>query len=81
MPRQATTMGTQKIPAEINSKLRGLAHDLSNSIETIMQAGYLLSQSQLDETTRKWASLIDTAARDAARINREIRDILRSQAE
>jgi signal transduction histidine kinase len=80
MPRQPT-MGTDKIPAEINSKLRALAHDLSNSIETIMQAGYLLSQSQLDETTRKWAGLIDTAARDAARINREIRDILRSQAE
>jgi len=80
MPPQ-DTMGTQKIPAEINSKLRSLAHDLSNSIETIMQAGYLLGQSQLDETTRKWAGLIDTAARDAARINREIRDILRSQAE
>ena len=80
MPRQAT-MGTQKIPAEINSKLRALAHDLSNSIETIMQAGYLLSQSQLDENTRKWAGLIDTAARDAARINREIRDILRTQSD
>ncbi|MBV9609712.1 MAG: hypothetical protein JO187_09155 [Acidobacteria bacterium] len=80
MPRQVT-MGTEKIPAEINTKLRALAHDLSNSIETIMQAGYLLGQSQLDETAKKWAGLIDTAARDAARINREIRDILRSQAE
>ncbi|MBV9086552.1 MAG: hypothetical protein JOY79_03635, partial [Acidobacteriaceae bacterium] len=56
MPRQVT-MGTEKIPAEINTKLRALAHDLSNSIETIMQAGYLLGQSQLDETTRKWAGL------------------------
>ncbi|MGZ5140364.1 MAG: hypothetical protein ACXWCX_21420 [Burkholderiales bacterium] len=80
MPRQAT-MGNQKIPADINTKLRALAHDLSNSIETIMQAGYLLGQSQLDETTRKWAGLIDTAVRDAARINREIRDILRTQVE
>ncbi len=74
-------MESQKIPADVILRLRTLAHDLSNSIETIMQAGYLLSQSQLDEPTKKWASLIDTAARDAARINREIREILRSQSE
>ena len=72
---------TSKIPAEISKQLRSLAHDLSNSIETVMQAAYLLSQGRLDETNRKWASLIDTAARDAARINREIREILRSQSE
>lgn len=74
-------VGIQKTPAETNSRLRTLAHDLSNSIETVMQAGYLLGQSQLDETTRKWVELIDTAARDAARINREIREILRSQSD
>lgn len=72
---------TTKMPAEINKQLRSLAHDLSNSIETVMQAAYLLSQGSLDETNKKWASLIDTAARDAARINREIREILRSQTE
>jgi signal transduction histidine kinase len=67
-----------KIPAEINTKLRSLAHDLSNSVETIMQASYLLAQSNLDETSKKWAELIDKAGRDCARINREIRDILRA---
>ncbi len=70
-----------KIPPELNKQLRSLAHDLSNSIETVMQAAYLLAQGSLDETNKKWASLIDTAARDAARINREIREILRSQSE
>ena len=68
-----------KIPAELSQQLRKLAHDLSNSIETIMQASYLLAQSQLDDTSKKWVSLIDNATRDAARINREIREILRSQ--
>jgi signal transduction histidine kinase len=71
---------TPKIPLDISSKLRSLAHDLSNSIETIMQAGYLLGQAKLDDDTRKWVSLIDTASREAARINREIRDILRSNS-
>jgi len=71
---------TPKIPAEINTKLRSLAHDLSNSIETIMQASYLLAQMSLDENARKWSDLIDKAGRDCAKINREIRDILRSSA-
>ena len=80
MSAQTRMETTEKIPVEISTELRRLAHDLSNSLETIMQASYLLSQSQLDETSQKWAGLIDTATRDAARINREIRDILRSRS-
>jgi signal transduction histidine kinase len=68
-----------KIPPEINARLRTLAHDLSNAIETVMQASYLLAQGKLDDTNAKWLGLIDQAVRDAARINREIRDILRAQ--
>jgi signal transduction histidine kinase len=60
--------------------MRALAHDLSNSIETIMQASYLLAQANLDDTAKKWLELIDNATRDAAKINREIREILRSQS-
>ncbi len=74
-------VGGSKIPAELSQQLRKLAHDLSNSMETVMQASYLLAQANLDENNRKWLSLIDQAARDAARINREIREILRSHSE
>jgi len=70
-----------KMSPEVNKQLRSLAHDLSNSIETVMQATYLLSQSKLDDTSKKWTELIDTAIRDAARINRDIREILRAQSE
>lgn len=80
MSAQPKTETTAKIPPEINSKLRTLAHDLSNSVETIMQASYLLSQSNLDETSKKWAELVDKAGRDCAKINREIRDILKASA-
>ena len=69
-----------KLPDDVTHNLRRLAHDLSNSIETILQAAYLLSQAKLDANSKKWAQLIDTAAQDAARINREIREILRSQS-
>jgi hypothetical protein len=63
---------------ETVTKLRTLAHDLSNSIETVMQASYLLGQAKLEEPNQKWLDLIDKATQDAARINREIREILRS---
>lgn len=74
------TPQADKMPADLNRRLRSLAHDLSNSVETIMQACYLLGQAPLDDTNKKWLSLVDQAARDAARINREIREILRSQS-
>jgi signal transduction histidine kinase len=68
------------MPQDVIMQLRALAHDLSNSIETILQAGYLLGQAKLDPNHKKWVQLIDTASQDAAKINRQIRDILRSQS-
>ena len=76
---EVVSAGNAKIPLEINKQLRTLAHDLSNSIETVMQASYLLAQAKLDATNSNWLSLIEKAAKDAARINRDIREILRSQ--
>jgi signal transduction histidine kinase len=67
------------LPSETVSTLRTLSHDLSNSIETIMQASYLLAQVKLDAGNRKWLDLIAKAAQEAARVNREIREILRTQ--
>ncbi len=80
MPAQPKMEATSKIPPEITTKLRALSHDLSNSIETVMQASYLLTQAKLDDTSKKWVELIDNATREAARINREIREILRAQS-
>ena len=74
------TVPPAKMATEVVTRLRSLAHDLSNAIETVMQAAYLLNQAKLDETNKKWLGLIDNATRDAARINREIREILRSQS-
>jgi hypothetical protein len=78
----ATKLATEeKIPHNLSKELRTLAHDLSNSIECIMQACYLLNNSNLDAGTKKWAEMIDQGARDAAQINRQIRDFLRTRSE
>ena len=67
-------------PAEI-AQMRVLAHDLSNALEAILQAAYLLGQSKLDDDPRRWAKLIDSSSQEAARLNREIRKLLRSLSE
>ena len=69
-----------KIPPEIARELRSLAHDLSNSLETILQATYLVSQTDLPENTRRWMEMMDQASQEAVAINRKLREILRSQS-
>ena len=78
--REKAMVNSQKLPPEIVSQLRSLAHDLSNSIETIMQASYLLGQLHQGSESAKWISLIEDAAQDAAHINREIREVLRTHS-
>jgi len=80
LPQEYAMANSQKLPPEIVSRLRSLAHDLSNSIETIMQASYLLGQIHKESDSSKWISLIEDAAQDAAHINREIREVLRTHS-
>jgi hypothetical protein len=68
-----------KIPVEIAKELRTLAHDLSNALETIVQATYLISQAGPPESSRRWVELIDQASQDAVRINHKLRQVLRAQ--
>src|SRR6476660_7806813 len=74
-----TAMENSTKPVDAVANLRALAHDLSNSLETVLQAAYLLQMARLDDRNKKWAQVIDAAARDAARINGEIRKILNAQ--
>jgi hypothetical protein len=69
-----------KIPAEIAQELRKLAHDLSNSLETIIQATYLITQSGPPDNQRRWVELIDQASQDAVRINNKLREIMRAHS-
>ena len=71
---------TNKLDGDVITNLRTLAHDLSNSLEIILQAAYLLGEAEPEGNRKKWAHMIDVAARDAARVNREIRQILKRQS-
>ena len=80
VPETVKRQPCSELPDDVVTHLRALAHDLSNSIETILQAAYLLGQAKLDANPKKWTELIDSAAQDAARINRQIRALLKGQS-
>ena len=80
MSPEAANQDARKLPEDVVLHLRKLAHDLSNSLETILQAAYLLGQSGLEGSSQEWVKMIDSASQDAAQINRQIREILKSQS-
>lgn len=75
------TDSRKKDAQEQIERLRTLAHDLSNSLEAIIQASYLLSQAKLDAESKRWAQLLQTSSDEAAKINREIRRALRAMSD
>ena len=69
-----------KISPELVKQLSALAHDLSNKLETIVHATYLLSQANPPENSTRWIQMIDQSSQEAVRLNRKLREILRSQS-
>jgi hypothetical protein len=72
---------SDKIPAELARELRTLAHDLSNALETVVQATYLISQAGPPENLGRWVEMIDHASQEAVKNNQKLREILRSRSE
>ncbi len=70
--------GSKSNKADEVARLRVLAHGLSNALEAILQATYLLQQAKLEPDSQRWVKLIDASSQEAARINGEIRKALRA---
>ena len=77
MPTKRSAKPKSNIQEDV-TRLRVLAHDLSNALEAILQASYLLSHGKSETDNKKWAKLIETSSEQAARINREMRKLLRA---
>jgi hypothetical protein len=70
------TLNSQTIPVEQAKEIRRLSHDLSNALEIIVQANYLLGAMSHDETAKQWVQLLDNGVVQAAGINRSLRDYI-----
>jgi hypothetical protein len=70
------TTNQSSIPAEQAKEIRRLSHDLSNALEIIVQANYLLGAMPHDESAKQWIQLLDSGVLQAAGINRSLRDYI-----
>jgi hypothetical protein len=73
-----TTTGS--IPPEISAEMRRLMHDLSNALEIVLQAGYLLSTTETDGPVKEWIGLLDGGAQQALEIHRQLREYVRTHS-
>jgi hypothetical protein len=70
------TQNVPPIPPEQATEIRRLAHDLSNALEIIVQANYLLNSVAHDESAKQWIQLLDSGVLQAANINRSLREYI-----
>ena len=70
------TPNPNAIPAEQAKEIRRLSHDLSNALEIIVQANYLLGAMSQDESAKQWIQLLDSGVDQAAEVNRTLRDYI-----
>ena len=68
---------TQKLPPQIAAEVRVLMHDLSNALEIVLQAGYLLTTAETEQPVKEWIGLLDGGAQQALVIHRQLRDYIR----
>jgi hypothetical protein len=72
-----TLANQQQIPEEVALEIRRLAHDLSNSLEVIVQTSYLLSMAELKEPASDWLRMLDSGVQKALELNLELREFVK----
>ena len=72
-----TLASHQQIPEEAAIEIRRLAHDLSNSLEIIVQTSYLLSMAELKEPASSWLRMLDSGVQKALGLNQELREYVK----
>jgi hypothetical protein len=65
------------IPPEISEEIRRLMHDLSNALEIVLQAGYLLTSADTEEPVKEWIGLLDGGAQQALKVHQQLREYIR----
>ncbi len=71
---------TGSIPPEVSEEIRRIMHDLSNALEIVLQAGYLLTTAETEEPVKEWIGLLDGGAQQALGIHRQLREYIRANS-
>ncbi len=69
---------SETIPEDLALEIRKLAHDLSNSLEIIVQTSYLLSTTELKPPADDWMRMLDNGVQKSLEINLRLRDYIKN---
>ncbi|MFP5228217.1 MAG: hypothetical protein ACLGXA_11375 [Acidobacteriota bacterium] len=70
----------KSIPEQQAKEIRRLSHDLSNALEIVLQTSFLLGTVPLDDDAKKWRAMLDNGVQQAAELNRQLREYVRSHS-
>ena len=79
-PSPTPRASSATIPEDLALEIRRIAHDLSNSLEIIVQTSYLLSMAELQEPANEWLKMLDSGVHRALELNQQLRDYIRQHA-
>jgi hypothetical protein len=52
-------------------------HDLSNALEIVLQAGYLLTTADTEGPVKEWIGLLNGGAQQALKVHQQLREYIR----
>ncbi len=76
----AASFNDSTIPEDLALEIRKLAHDLSNSLEIIVQTSYLLSTADLKSPASDWLQMLDNGVTKAMDINMALRTYIKTHS-
>lgn len=77
-PTPATGEPSRLTPDDAK-EIRRITHDINNALEIIVQASYLVNMTELSDQAKEWMKLLDTGLRQAADLNKQMRDFVRAR--
>ena len=77
-PSSSFSASNAAIPEELALEIRRIAHELSNSLEVIVQTSYLLSMAELKEPAAEWLRMLDSGVMKALELNTELREYIKA---
>ncbi len=77
-PSTSFPPSTSTIPEDLALEIRRIAHELSNSLEVIVQTSYLLGMAELKEPAAEWLRMLDSGVNKALDLNTELREYIKA---
>jgi hypothetical protein len=81
MTQSTPTKSEQLIPEQTALEMRRIAHELSNSLEVIVQTSYLLGMAELKEPASDWLKMLESGVNKALEQNLALRDFIKKNTQ